>query len=243
MRINQIDDEFNQTQIQLKKLPSNIDMMTLQVGGDKVNFAAVANACIFTPEDSDSGAAYPDLDGNCSLEIQKAEHYINGMGKSQLRQDVRDIVHRIFDNAHTQKNPDFRLFVSGYFQFFFADGGAGDWCDDVSFSLSQTKRPSLSLVLRKKMNELVHGLNDGLKAGIAASSHSNRATFIDVDSHIGDRRFCQPGHSLWDQYLGDKVYLWNMSPNGVMFAGNTKGVDDANGTHGVREPTSEEFDH
>jgi hypothetical protein len=147
MRIDQIDDEFNQVQLQLNKLPSNIDMMTLQVGGDKANFAAVANACIFTPEGSNSGAAYPDPNGNCSLEIQKADNYINGMGKSQLRQDVRDIVNRIFDNPHTQNNPDFRLFVPGYFQFFFADGGAGDWCDDVSFSLSHTKRPTLSLVL------------------------------------------------------------------------------------------------
>ncbi|KAI0569637.1 hypothetical protein TUN199_11312 [Pyrenophora tritici-repentis] len=216
-RWRQIDAEPNLGHIQLNDIPEDIDMILLQVGANNVNFANLAAACIFAPEGADWGPEYPDQAGKCAKEIENTATYIHGGWKDQ-------------------KNPNFRLFFSGYFRFFYDEGGAGDWCDDVSFAMRRSDRPRLSLALRKKINELIVSLNSAIEAGIQGSFHAERATFIDIDEHLDEQRFCQPGHVLRDQFFGDKVFLWNMSPEGIIW-------DSGSGNVVIREPTEAEVDH
>ncbi|EFQ94835.1 hypothetical protein CFE70_007454 [Pyrenophora teres f. teres 0-1] len=244
-RWRQIDAEPHLGHIQLNDVPDNVDMILLQVGGNNANFANIAYSCIFAPEGADWGPEYPDPAGRCAKEIENTATYIHGKWRNQLFQDARWIVNTIFDHPHVKKNPNFRLFFSGYFRFFYDEGGAGDWCDDVSFAVRRTDRPRLSLALRKKINELIVALNSAIEAGIRGSFHPERATFIDVDEHIDEHRFCQPGHNLRDQYFGNKVFLWNMSPNGILWnSGSGNGAADGkNDTVIVLEPTEAEVDH
>jgi hypothetical protein len=80
--------------------------------------------------------------------------------------------------------------------------------------------------LRQRINDLIRGLNVGIKAGVEGSWYPERAHFIDVDSGVQDGQFCQPGHSIYDQYFGDKVLLWNLSPEGVITANSRSGTTD-----------------
>jgi hypothetical protein len=205
-RWRQIDAEPWQGYIQLNEIPSNIDMMVLQARGNNAGFADVAYACIFTPEfDDQMGPEYPDPNGKCTQALNRAANYIFGKGVDQLFQDTRWIVNTIFAHEHIKDNLKFQLFVPGYVQFFYDKGEYGDWCRGASFALRQNNRPKLSLELRQRMNELIRGLNDGIKAGIEGSWYPGRATFVDVDTDMDGHRFCEISHNIYDQYYGDKV--------------------------------------
>lgn len=243
-QISQVYDTSSQGHSQLGDIQANVDMILLQVGGGDANLAAIVYACIIAPEGNDWGPDYPDPRGKCYQEIGKADSYLSGGSTAKLVRDVRATVNAIFHHDKVKNNAKFRLFVPGYFQFFYEDGGVGDWCDNASFALRSENRPPLNIALRKKINELVRALNSGLKAGIAASDRTGRSHFIDVDTEVTGHRFCQPGHTLYDQYYSDQVYLWNLSPEGVVIRNPGSGsIDTSNDTYEVREPTPEEFDH
>lgn len=184
--------------IQMNDIPLDIDMIMFQAGHDNANLAAVAAACVYTQ-------------GNCSQELARASSYINGKDKDQLFQDVRWTVNSIFENDKVKNNNRFQLFMPSYAQVFYTDGGDGDWCSNATFAVT-ANGPTLSLELRKSINQLIQDLNTGIKAGIAGSFHSERTHFVDVDPQFNGHRFCQPEHTIIDQYISDKVYLWNMSP-------------------------------
>ncbi|KAI4651191.1 uncharacterized protein J4E79_009390 [Alternaria viburni] len=245
-RWRQIDAEPHLGHIQLNDVPDNVDMIVLQAGGNNANFARVAYACIFAPQGTDYGPEYPDPNGQCFKELEATKQYILGTGRDQLFQDARWIVNQVFDHPKVKKNPKFRLFVVGYFQFFFDEGGEGDWCSNVSFGLRSSDRPRLSLALRKRINALIRYLNKAIEDAVKGSFHPERTTFVDTDQHLEGHRFCQPGHTLYDQYFGDNVYLWNMSPSGIFsWQGEmVGGIDDGDGNaEEGRQPTQAEFEH
>jgi hypothetical protein len=91
--------------------------------------------------------------------------------------------------------------------------------------------------LRKRLNELVRGLNEGIEAGVKGSWHNQKAMFVDLDGRMDGHRFCEFGHNIWDQYFGDKVHLWNMSPEGVVLASGSSGGADGGDNYEVRQPT------
>jgi hypothetical protein len=130
-RWRQIDSEPWQGHVQLDEIPSNINMMVLQAGGNNAGFAAVAYACIFAPPGEDWGPEYPDPSGKCAQSLDRAAEYIYGEGVDQLFQDTRWIVNAVFDHKHIKGDPNFRLFVPGYFQFFNGAGDDQDWCNAV----------------------------------------------------------------------------------------------------------------
>jgi hypothetical protein len=238
----QIVDEPHQGYVQLDNIAINTDMILLEAGGDNANLTAIAYACIFAPEGQEWGPAYPDPSGKRFQEIEQAMHYIQGRNEHELFQDTRRAVDAIFQHDKTKDNPDFRLFVSGYFQLFYDDGDVGDWCDSASFALRYSDRPTLTLALRKKINQLIQALNHGIQAGITESPYHDRVQYIDVDSKIGNHRFCRPGHTLYDQYLGEMVYLWNMSPEGAIVDVGAGVGDRIDSNYAVHEPTRDEFD-
>jgi hypothetical protein len=204
-----IDREYWQDHIQLNDVQPNTDMILLQAGGNNAGFAAVAYACIFAPYGQDYGGHYPDPSGECYKAIERSSAYIHSREEYGLFQDARDIVNKAFQHPHTRSNPDFRLFVAGYWEFFYDKGGDGDWCDDVSFALNYENRPTLTLALRKKINELVHALNEAIREGVEGSFYPERAEFIYTDHEMYNTKFCMPGHTIWDQYCGEKVQLWS----------------------------------
>ncbi|KAH7392294.1 SGNH hydrolase-type esterase domain-containing protein [Phaeosphaeria sp. MPI-PUGE-AT-0046c] len=238
------DNIQKQGQIDLNDLPSNLDMLLLATSALDANFAAIAHACIFNPDGEDWGPTYPDSRGKCRLELDKARAYIGDSNSSKLLDNVRAIINSVFDHDKVSINPDFRLFVPGYLQLFYEDGGEKDWCNNTSFSLRKENRPKLSLALRAEINNIVREVNNALDAAVTSSNHPKSTHFIDFDSQIGDKRFCQPGHTLYDQYYGDKVMFWNLAPEGIIFRSQpADSGNKADGTYSVRDPTPDEFDH
>jgi hypothetical protein len=218
----------NQQVGQLKGIPSDIDMIVLQTGGDSAGLASVVHACLYAPH------------GSCDQEIERAVAYINGPNKHQLFQDTQSIVTAVFDDGNVKKNPKFELFLFGYAQFFYEQEGAGDWCNDVSFALGTENVPRLTLDVRKRINELTRALNDNLKDAVNGTG----AHFIDTDPSAEGHRFCQPGHTLYDQFYGENVYFWNRAPEGIIVNPHAMdGVADNNGTYELRNPTPAEFEH
>ncbi|KAF2821686.1 hypothetical protein CC86DRAFT_386077 [Ophiobolus disseminans] len=152
----------------------------------------------------------------------RSRAYIFNEGENGLFQDARWIFNKAFEYTKTHDNPNLRMFVVGYFTFFYDDGREGDWGDQASFSLRYDTRPTLTLALRKEINFLIRKLNSRTKKAAEDG---------------------QPGHNIWDQYWGDKVLLWNMSPDGIVLGnGRNDGADDKNDNYTVREPTPAEFD-
>lgn len=230
-------------QANLDNITASHDMLLLEASILDTTFAAIAHACIFMPDGKDWGAAYPDSRGQCRLELDKARAYIGNNNSSKLVEDVRAKVNSIFESDKVKPKPDFQLFVPGYLQLFYEDGGQGDWCNNTSFSLRRENRPFLSLDLRAEINDIVREVNNAVEAGVATSNHADQAHFVDLDSQIDDQRFCQPSHTLYDQYYGDKVMFWNLAPEGVILRSKPANSDSkADGMYEVRDPTPNEFD-
>lgn len=234
----------DQGHVNLDSIPSNSDMLLLEASVLDASFAAIAYACIFVPDGEEWGPSYPNSSGRCRLELDKARAYIGDFNSSKLLQDVRTTINIVFDIDKVKTNPDFRVFVPGYLQLFHEDGRQGDWCNNTSFSLRKESRPTLSRELRAEINYIVREANNAVEAAVATSNHSDHAHFIDIDSQIGDKRFCQPSHTLYDQYYGDKVMFWNLAPEGVILRSEpSDSGNKADSTYEVRDPTPNEFDH
>ena len=93
----------------------------------------------------------------CAKGITNTATYINGLRRNQLssRMPAGSSIPSS-NHPHVKRNPNFRLFVSGYFRFFYDKGGAGDWCDNVSFAIRKTDRPALSLGLQKQIRDTLN---------------------------------------------------------------------------------------
>lgn len=228
----------------LDGITSSPDMLLLDPSALNTTFSTIADACIFAPEGKDWGAAYPDRSGQCYLELEKARAYVGTSNSSKLTEDVRTIINSVFESDKVTANSDFRLFVPGYLELFYEDGGEGDWCSNTSFSLRKENRPLLGLDLRAEVNSIVREANSAVETAVATSNHPDRAYFVDLDSQIPDQRFCQPGHTLYNQFYGGKVIFWNSAPEGVIFRSEpTDSGNVADGTYQVREPTPDELNH
>jgi hypothetical protein len=225
---------------QLNTIPSDIDMILLQTGSDKASLAEVYNSCVYAHIDIDVGPAYPDPSGMCYQAIKNATKYIEGPNRNQLFQDVQALVQATFQDEHVKNNSVFQLFVPGFFQPFYDQGGDGDWCDDVSFALGRKNSPNLTLELRKKMNELTRTLNDQITWAINGTG----AQFINTDAVAKGHQFCQPGQTLYDQFYSEDIFLWNKAPEAVVFKAEAGvQIPGTNGTYEVRKPTPAEFEH
>lgn len=97
-------------------------------------------------------------------------------------------------------------------RFFNVDDDA-TWCNDASFGLGIFGRPNLNLELRRAINDLVERLNRVIQS-VAEGFNDPRVGYIDTTAGFDGGRFCEPNHSLKDQYFGTNVKLWNLSPEG-----------------------------
>jgi hypothetical protein len=236
--VDQSNKGMTHSDIRLSEIPENTDMLLLQTGFDNANLAAILFACIYVPDGKEWGPEYPDSNGRCFQEIEQASYSTYGTNASELAQYIQSTINAVFEHDKVKNNPDFQLFMPGYVQFFYDEGDSGDWCDNASFATRKADRPMLSLALRTTLNELVLAINHGIQAGINDSAYANRTQFVDVNPQFEGHRFCEPGHSWYDQWFGDKVWLWNLVPDGVI--SDPKG---ANSTKEVRKPTPEELTH
>lgn len=206
------------------------DLITMQAGGGDAGFWNAINNCVFHVQNKNYGPDWPDPNGECAKSIVDSRMRIN-LG---LQRSITGAILDILNYESVRYKPDFRLYVIGYAPPFAVDDAA-TWCNNESFVVPwrHEQRQLLSMELRKELNELVNDVNDKLRT-VAENFNDTRIGYIDISSVFDGARFCECQHSLWDQYQGTKVKLWNGSPEGVVMA---------NGQYTVRAPTSEEFDN
>ncbi|KAF2730595.1 SGNH hydrolase [Polyplosphaeria fusca] len=210
-------------------------LITMQAGGNDVGFYNVATSCLFHVEDGDYGPVYPDPAGRCKQAIDGARDYIQKDGAPGLGYDMKATIQDVLDHPSHSGDPEFRLFVIGYGHFFNVDDDS-TWCNDFSFVLPWKDRSQkLTLELRRDINNLVEETNRKT-ADQVASFNDPKVQFVDSSPAFQGARFCETGHGPWDQFFGNKVLLWNASPEGVILKSS-----DNEYTLRDTEPTEDEF--
>lgn len=144
------------------------DLVTIQVGGNEVDFFPVLNECI---------QQWRPL-STCDREINRARSLIQS---TQFLQAFDDMI------RHATRKTDMwtQVLVLGYATFF---NTQTEQCNKVSFSKTN-KANVLSNRLRASFNDLVIMLN----TVIEASARAHGATYVDIDALFEGHRFCEEG--------------------------------------------------
>ncbi|KAK5938568.1 hypothetical protein PMZ80_008757 [Knufia obscura] len=144
------------------------DLITIQVGGNEVDFFPVLNECIqqWRPLSS------------CDRELTRARSLVQSAAFVERFYDMLGAIKR-------HAGDETLVFVLGYARSFDAET---DQCNGVSFSLTNPANV-LSNELRRDFNELVVMLNDVIRA----SAEAHGAVYVDIDAAFEGHRFCEPG--------------------------------------------------
>ncbi|KAK4214535.1 esterase [Rhypophila decipiens] len=190
---------------------SGVKFATLSIGGNDVGFFDVINACVFR--------FYAFYSGTCEETLLRTEKLKIDQEAQLLVHKIRLILLEILDKVHWERNPDFRVIMTGYARFFNAET---EQCDEVSLGVC----PKLTRNTRKRMNHLVEGVNL-LLHGIAgdvnarftgtASKKANhirtkkKVIFVNYDYLFEGHRFCEEGVTEPDF---NRTETWFFLPGG-----------------------------
>lgn len=144
------------------------DLVTIQVGGNEVDFFPVLNECIqqWRPFST------------CDREINRARQLVQSTRFVQAFDDM-------IRHAVEKTGPSTEILVLGYVTFFNAQT---EQCNRVSFSKTNSANV-LSNELRQSFNNLVVMLN----TVIEASAQAHGARYVDIDTLFEGHRFCEEG--------------------------------------------------
>ncbi|KAF2690703.1 hypothetical protein K458DRAFT_482909 [Lentithecium fluviatile CBS 122367] len=207
----------------------------MQAGLDTWKLTDVLNFCIFQDQDKDYGVAFPSAveEGECALAISNARRSIEGSDDWGVQYEIHNEIYNWW-NIMGAINPDYRLYVIGYPDFFNTVEDA-TWCNNVTFARNRKTGQMLVMELRNEINILTQLINDKIwKAVQVINSGDSRVKvgFINPKDRFDGSRFCEGGHSLYDQYFGTKIKFWNRSPEQVVIRRNNN--------YQFREPTEDE---
>jgi lysophospholipase L1-like esterase len=153
---------------QVPRVPVDVDVVTLTVGGNEIDFFAVLNACVH--------GWFPGWD--CDRELVRArEHVISDTFLKNYGMLVK---------GAKERNHGGRLLITGYTKFFDAETTQ---CDGVSFAKGQKGRYLLTREMRGRFNAIVDALNNVIRA----SAQTYGAEYVDIDSLFDGHRFCEAG--------------------------------------------------
>lgn len=187
-------------------------LLTMELGGNNCHFSDIARACIYVGQVSiGDGKEYPNPDGDCYKAITKWEEYIlsdSQVAKDSLYFDHHQTLLDILDWSTIKGRDDFYLYIVGYAEFFNTSPGS-DWCNDQTFG--KVRKPRLSNAVRSKINELVRDVNSKIAQSVT-DLHNDHVKFLDPSPLYDGHRFCEPGHTLSNQYYLNDVWFWNLSP-------------------------------
>lgn len=150
-------------------LGANKDLVTIQIGGNEVDFFPILNECI---------QQWHPL-SSCDRELDRARSLIQSTSFIERFHDMLRFIkrHRVPD--------DTLVFVLGYARFFDAET---EQCNNATFSLTNPTNV-LSNELRREFNTLVRLLNSVIRS----SAEAHGAIYIDIDEVFQGHRFCEEG--------------------------------------------------
>lgn len=195
---------------QISKVDSP-NLLTMQLGGNNARFSAIARACIYIGDAFSSQKDYPDPDGVCFHALKDTEKYLDeDVDKEPKRSfywDHQLALKNVLKSDLIRGRDNFYLYIVSYAEFF-NTSPKSDWCNEVSFGI--VKSPKLSNALRSKMNELVRKAN-AVTARSVSDMKNDHIVSLDPSASFENHRFCEPGHSINNQYYLNDVWFWNLS--------------------------------
>ncbi|KAL9615939.1 MAG: hypothetical protein Q9160_009125 [Pyrenula sp. 1 TL-2023] len=197
----------------------NVRFTVMTSGGNNAKFFDIAERCVYQRyKDHDYGPDFKDdqdlnrCKGDCCKAIKASQDYIQASTWSPggLQFDLWRTIRDIVDSSAAHKDPNHKLYVTGYAQFWSNDKGT-DWCNRESFGADPTgHQPTLSSELRSKMNSLVQLINSKY-VSVITLFEKKQVGFIDIDPRFEKHRFCEPGSGHREQYYSDDTWFWNLS--------------------------------
>jgi len=184
-----------ETQLQDVESP-DLDMLTMIAGGNNCQVGPVVEACVYLGKSIGGWK-------KCEEAIEDARLYIEGNGTTGLEHDFREAVRGVLEGQDEKPNSDFRLYILGYAAFF-AEAEAGDWCDDVAFSMGV----KLEAWKRERMNGLIREVNGLIERVVG---EFEKARFMNIDGVFEGHRFCEKGHDYQEQWYSENVWFWNLN--------------------------------
>ncbi|KAE9374831.1 SGNH hydrolase [Stipitochalara longipes BDJ] len=204
-------------------------VLTMQVGGNNLDFGHLVEACFVQPNPFIEYPAYPDPSGDCGKSFaDKKKQILDRTTKDgfyyNYKATLQDVLKypsmqflipqayqfmRLMFPAAIAKNPNFRLYVLGYAHFFNADT---DWCDTVSFRYIPTPRARQQLTkqIRADFNNAMDLLFQVYR-DVITDIGDTRVKFLDINPAFEGHRFCEPGHTIKQQWYHNDVWLWNLN--------------------------------
>lgn len=194
---------------------SNVTLLHPSLNNWKL--AGVLNDCILQTEDKDYGRPYPAKDGECAKSLEKSRADIEGNESSGVQHEIHVMIYAWWEYITSKNLNSARLYVLGYAEFFNTIEDA-TLCNDISFARNAGQGQKLAMDLRNEINNLVQLANDKLKKDVEIINNGDKRVnlgFIDINSAFAGSRFCEGGHTLYDQYFSNKVKFWNHVPDRV----------------------------
>ncbi|KAL8772549.1 MAG: hypothetical protein Q9209_002210 [Squamulea sp. 1 TL-2023] len=181
---------------------------TLTAGGDDIDFLSLVLYCILQ--------IYP-YNNPCEEQIERSASKIDD---PLLFNSLDLIIKQILIRGITAAGEGFRLFVTGYAQFF---NEKTDQCDHATFSYWDRgdKARMLTKDLRRKLNKLARDLNSQIKAAVDNNKQWG-VTFVDYDAQFEGHRYCEDGVTEPDNNNPD-IWFFHLNTKGN---GRTKAFDD-----------------
>lgn len=208
---SKLDDATKKPDSQISKI-ARPDLLTMQLGGNDAHFGDILVRCIYIG-DLGYQRDYPDPDGGCFDTIKTWEKYLDAPASAGKEKSFYFDHHKklqdILATDLIKDRDDFYFYIIGYGEFFNVKSPDSDWCNDQSFGI--IKYPKLSNALRTKLNELSRKINAIMSQSIS-DLKNDHFRFFDPSSLFENHRFCEPGHTLDNQYFLNDVWFWNMSP-------------------------------
>lgn len=192
---------------------SDPDLVIMTIGGNNAGFFDVVDGCVYHSNfGADYGPPYdkdPQRKGKCAQAIDFAKNYISSEGQDGFKEQLRNTYNSLLTSEAATSNPELRFYQTGYVHYFNVEPD-GDWCNTTSFLPSG---PTLSRLVRQDINDLVETGNRAIKE--VTMEYANRHVgYVSITEDFDQHRFCEGNHQRWQEYLGEYVWLWNISPPG-----------------------------
>ena len=153
-------------------------IVTLTAGGDDIQFLNLIWYCVYelTPFPWSKSCSDQIKDSTSILRDDKWKNTFDALVKTALYK------------GYLSAGPGFKLFVTGYPQFFNEETTQ---CNNATFSYWPIPHPSyLTQDLRKQLNNLAKELNDRIKAVVAQIPG---VEYVPIDDRFKGHRYCEEG--------------------------------------------------
>ncbi|KAK6496339.1 hypothetical protein TWF481_002364 [Arthrobotrys musiformis] len=195
---------------QLRYLRGDEDFITLSIGGNDINFADMADACVF--------GFRPKNNKKCQYYRTEAAKALLPYGEIRrlLRQTYISLINAYYNNGVSNnllgRKPHFTIFVTNYIELFRvkpADGTTTN-CGEINFKykavpgqvdqnpdsnpakMVETERKYWADLLSYLNTAIINAIHD---VNMMGAQYANRLVYVDVDSHYDGHRFCEGGVS------------------------------------------------